>query len=290
MGLMNLLSLRKYTRLAVMAAFLALYCVITGFSPASVRAAVMTMLLLFARAAGRKPDPLTTLSAAALIVLTINPLELFSAGFVLSFSAVAGILLLYPRVLRGLDRLLPERAVPRGAGRVRRFLLRASMEGKRLFAVSFAAQVGVLLPTAAYFHQLPLYGIAFNLLAVPLAGLLVPLYAVTLLCSLVPVVGWLPAVALGFAARWGSKLMLGIVELSTFCPMRRFACPRPTCGRARGCFAVCRRSPATCRRRARESARSPSRWCLRWPRAAHTPPGPLRCATTSSPPGARMPR
>ena len=67
--------------------------------------------------------------------------------------------------------------------------------GKRfmqLLAMSLAAQAGVLLPTAAYFHQLPTYGILFNLVAVPLAGLLVPLFAAVLLVSLLPWVGSMP--------------------------------------------------------------------------------------------------
>ena len=59
-----------------------------------------------------------------------------------------------------------------------------------LTAVSLAAQAGVLLPTAAYFHQLPLYGVLINLLIVPLAGtMLTPLCAITLLFSSVPLAG-----------------------------------------------------------------------------------------------------
>ncbi|MCE5342019.1 MAG: ComEC/Rec2 family competence protein [Eubacteriales bacterium] len=224
--LLGALSLRRGMRLGIMAAFLTLYCMVTGFSPASVRAAVMTMLVLLSHAAGRKPEPLTTLSAAALVVLLINPLQLFSAGFVLSFTAMAGIMLLYPRILRGMDRLVPNRDVP-DASKLRCFTQRTLARGKQLFSVSLAAQIGVLLPTAAYFHRLPLYGIVFNLLAVPLAGLLVPLYALTLLVSLLPWVGWIPAVVLGWAARIGSAGMLWLTQISGLLPYAQVRVPSP---------------------------------------------------------------
>ncbi len=223
---LNALSVRKTRRLFVMAAFLAFYCLITGFSPAAVRAAVMALLILLAKAVGRKPDPLATLSAAAVAVLAINPLQLFSAGFVLSFSAMAGIMLLYPRLLAGLDRAFPEPRAGKKGG-LRRYPERFGRRVKELLALSLSAQIGVLLPTAAYFHQVPLYGLLFNLLIVPLAGVLVPLYAVTLLVSLLPWVGiWLGA-GLGFAAKWGSWLVLRLTELSGLLPYAQVRVPSP---------------------------------------------------------------
>ena len=85
-----------------MGAFVAVYCLITGLSPATLRAAAMLILVLLAQLVGRKPDPRTTLGGAALFVLLLQPLQLFSAGFVLSFSAMAGILFLYQPFLQGL--------------------------------------------------------------------------------------------------------------------------------------------------------------------------------------------
>ncbi len=224
--LLHLLSLRKGLRLGIMAVFLAFYCIITGFSPAAVRAGVMTMLVLLSHAAGRKADSLTTLSAAALVVLVLNPLQLFSAGFVLSFTAMAGIMLLYARVLRGLDRLLPDRDTRR-MGKAQRTLARGKTQVKQLLAVSLAAQFGVLLSTAEYFHKLPLYGIAFNLLAVPFSGILVPLYAVILLVSLLPWVGWPLAAVLGFAAKLGSSALLWFTQLSSLLPYAQVRVPSP---------------------------------------------------------------
>ena len=102
--LLTRLRVRKTWQIPVVAAFLLLYCGVTGFAVSSMRAAVMVLLWVIASAFGRKPNPITVISSAMLIVLIINPLQLFSAGFVLSFSAIGGIALLYPRFMQGLDR------------------------------------------------------------------------------------------------------------------------------------------------------------------------------------------
>lgn len=77
-----------------------------------------------------------------------------------------------------------------------------------------AAQLGVLLPTALYYHSLPLYGVAINVLLLPLIGLLVPFYAVTLLCSRIPGLG----AAVGFAAALLTKGFTGMVSLLSRLP------------------------------------------------------------------------
>lgn len=226
--LLNAFYIRKAIRLPIMAVLIALYSALTGFSAAAMRATAMILLLLIAQAVGRKSDPITTLSAAAIIVLAINPLQLFSAGFVLSFMAVATITLLYPRFLQAFEHILPEDSNPkRKHGKVRRWMQKHLGKPRELLAVSLAAQVGVLLPTAEYFHLLPLYGIFFNLLAVPLAGLLVPLYAIVLLLSLLPWIGGALAMLPGLAAQWGSKALLWLIGLSANLPFAQIRVPSP---------------------------------------------------------------
>lgn len=88
LGLMRRMRVRPRAAAAALAVFLAGYCALTGFSAASVRAAVMLMLTLLAQLASRRPDRLTTLAAAMLVVLALDPLQAWSAGFVLSFSAM----------------------------------------------------------------------------------------------------------------------------------------------------------------------------------------------------------
>ena len=250
--LLRCLRVRRARRLPALAVFLLGYCALTGFSAASVRAAVMLMLTLLAQLTVRRPDRLTTLAAAMLAVLALDPLQAWSAGFVLSFSAMLGITLLLPPLMRLFAHLFPHAQRNRP---LRYALSRFGQGALSLLAVSLAAQAGVLLPTAAYFHQLPLYGVVINLLIVPLAGtLLTPLCAITLLFSPVPLVGQ----ALGWAASLLARLLLGLVALLSTLPgaSARVASPPVLAGPALALITamLSGRAPGSLRRRALASA------------------------------------
>ncbi len=189
------IRVRRGGQLLVLVVCLAGYCLLSGFSAACVRAAVMLLIAAATRMLRRRYDPLITLCTALTVVLLLNPLQLFSAGFVLSFTAMGGILLLYPRFIallgRGTRRRKERRARPRHEDQAfwQRSLRSLWRRVSELLALSLSAQLGVLLPTAAYFHQLPLYGLLINLWVVPLVGFLIPLYFVTLGATLIPFVG-----------------------------------------------------------------------------------------------------
>lgn len=196
-------KVRRWPRMITVCLFLLGYCALTGFSPSSVRAAVMLWLSLLGAAFGRKSDPLLMLGTAMLVVLLLNPLDLFSASFVLSFSAMGGIALLSRPCRQALNK--------------------ARLPSKLSSALGFsiAAQVGVLLPTAIYFHKLPLYGVLINLAIIPLTGLLVPLYALTLVLSPIPFL----STALGVIAKGASRLLLWLVPLLSKLPYASVSVP-----------------------------------------------------------------
>lgn len=218
--LLKKMRVRQGLSLPIMAVLLAGYCMLTGFSVAAVRAGVMLVIALAAQVLHRRTDPLITLSTAMTAVLLINPLQLFSAGFVLSFSAMAGIMLLNPRFLqlfgRGRRSAYKRRAEQKRmhADHFQNGLKKQLRQLPEMLSLSLSAQLGVLLPTAAYFHQLPLYGLAINLLIVPLVGVLVPLYFVTLALSPVPLLG----MAVGWVAKMLSAGLLWLVELLSTLP------------------------------------------------------------------------
>jgi len=224
--LLNRLRMRKKWQIPVVAVFLLCYCGLTGFSVSSMRAAVMVLLWVIAGAFGRKPNSVTVVSAAILIVLIINPLQLFSAGFVLSFSAIAGIALLYPRFMQGLERIWPPVKV-NPKQRIRHRAQRLFQRFKQVLAVTVSAQLGVILPIAAYYHHLYPYSLSYNMVIVPLVGYLVPLYAVTALVLWIPWIGgWLGA-ALGAVAGLGGKAVLWLVRSSGQFPLAEIRMARP---------------------------------------------------------------
>lgn len=89
----NALGRLRRWRYPVAVALVWLYVLVCGAAPAAVRAAVMISLFLLARFLGRGSYPFNSLCVAAILILAVNPFRLFDGGFLLSFSAVLGILL-----------------------------------------------------------------------------------------------------------------------------------------------------------------------------------------------------
>ncbi len=70
------------------------YSGICGFSASSIRATIMCAVLQFASVSGERYDGVNSIGVALLIVLLISPLQMFFAGFQLSFAVVLSILIL----------------------------------------------------------------------------------------------------------------------------------------------------------------------------------------------------
>lgn len=82
-----------------------IYCGFCGFRPSSVRAFVMAFCAIMADAIGFKKDNLSVLAVAGIILLLINPFNLYDYGFKLSFLAVCSIFALSPLFKRKTARL-----------------------------------------------------------------------------------------------------------------------------------------------------------------------------------------
>src|SRR2546425_472678 len=102
---------------ALIIPLLLFYATVTGLHVSSVRAAVMTSILLGGFFFERKVLALNSLAAAAFFLLCWNTNELFSTGFQLSFAVVGGIILLadplsgWLRPIGAPDPFLPRRLV-----------------------------------------------------------------------------------------------------------------------------------------------------------------------------------
>lgn len=149
-----------------------IYVVFIGMPASAVRAAMMLSLYCFALLARRGCMPLHSLAFAYVIMLFLNPLNLYDIGFQMSFLAVASILLFYPP-LSGL--IAPRLTFLRWAW--------------QLACISLAAQIGTLPVIAYYFDRLSCYSLLTSFIAIPMASgvlYLCALLAVLLSLSLVP--------------------------------------------------------------------------------------------------------
>jgi ComEC/Rec2-related protein len=141
------------------------YAWVAGGSPSTQRAEVMVLAYLLLVFMGRPKEVWSALALAALVILSLAPLRLFSISFQLSFVAVAALIYLVPRLVRVPREPGPDRPIPR-------FLARLWFRGKEWLAVSVVASLATAPLVAAYFQVVSLLGVLVNLVAIPLVLLL----------------------------------------------------------------------------------------------------------------------
>ena len=95
---------------------IAAYVLAVGPQPSVIRAGIAGALASLAWLSGRLRDGWHALLVAAVVLLAWNPYTLFDPGFQLSFTAVAAIYTLAPRIGASLERLPLPRSVRTGVG------------------------------------------------------------------------------------------------------------------------------------------------------------------------------
>ncbi len=149
---------RPWMRAALLLALIVGYVVVSGGSAPAWRAAVMGLLALWGRNTERDVLGLNVLAVAVLCMVILDPSLPWSAGFQLSVSATASILILTPR-WNSLLKRCTLRDNP-----IKRFL-RVSC------AVTLAASAGTSLPSAVIFDQVALWSPVANLFVVPILSI-----------------------------------------------------------------------------------------------------------------------
>jgi len=218
------------------------YCLLVGARVPAVRATIMGLVVATAILLGRRWNSFNSLGLAALIILLIYPLSLFTPSFQLSFAAVVGILAAADSAfargfgphetpagetdIRRPDK--PEPPVRKGGRRVAVYLW-------ALCFTSAAATLGIVPFLLQTFHSFPVYSLFANLasdllltvalgLGVPAAllGTIAPMPASLLLFPSDLCVWLIVRVALFFASLPGSTFYvpnMGLWEFSALCAM-----------------------------------------------------------------------
>ena len=91
----------KAVRFVLVAAVLLFYGGVCGYSASVIRAVVMCLVLYASKLIGFGTDLSERLGLAAIIVLLLSPVSLYTVGFQLSFAACLGIAWLAPSIQRG---------------------------------------------------------------------------------------------------------------------------------------------------------------------------------------------
>ena len=137
-----------------------LYCFLVGWQSPVVRASVMATILISGQLLGRRPNILNSLGLAAIVILGINPKQLFDVGFQLSFVAVFAIAQVLSIFLKRLELWPNERmTVQEKLGR----------QAEELFWISWACLLVTLPITVENFYIVTPLSLIANMIVVPLS-------------------------------------------------------------------------------------------------------------------------
>ena len=180
------------------------FAFIAGGGAATMRAALMALIALYARASGRTYAASRALLFVAFCMLVFNPLLLaFDPGFGFSIAATAGLIWLAPLIE---NRLSAKRV----------------SVWKELLAATLAAQIAVLPLILYETGNLSLAAFPANILVLPLVPVAMALTAVAGCIALIA-----PAFAViaGFPAYLATKYIIGVAEAAAHLPFARIITP-----------------------------------------------------------------
>ena len=200
---------RRSTALLTIA-WVVLFCGIAGNTPSVLRAAVMVLMLQFAPLLGRERDGPTSLAAALMLLLWLNPFSAAHIGLQLSFTSVAGILLISDRVQDWLLERLGMDEWGRSRHRAVRYLRAAPYFLVSTLSATLGASVLTIPLVALHFNIVSLIAPAANLLTLWAIGLLfLGGLGTGALAAVLP--GLAPVLALLFT--WLARYLQWVVDL-----------------------------------------------------------------------------
>lgn len=198
---LSLYKLLRYFRVPVGPAAVAgcllllLYGCLTGFGVSACRAIGMYLIRMLGEVLGRTYDMLTALGVVGAIMIWQNPYYLQHTGFLLSFSSVLGVGVLYP-ALQGMRKPRPQQTEDKST--VLRFFIGVGKSLQQSALASLSVVLATLPVQLWCYYEVPVYSVFINLLVLPFVK---PLMLAGLLAMLFPGVG-LPAMAAGVILRW----------------------------------------------------------------------------------------
>ena len=190
-GLLRALRIPMTRWFLFLAPLLAVYVVATGAATSAIRAGIMAVLMLAAPFCRRRPDAISGLAVAAIAILLAAPAQLGDLGFLLSFTAVAGLLALQPLFDAAAVRLFrrDEWQLPDAERSDRRRIRAGGLAATRFGLVSVSAWIATAPLTAFFFNLFSPIALGMNLLVIPAAFCILMSGVLSLLGA--PLCGWL---------------------------------------------------------------------------------------------------
>jgi len=146
LGFLDRFKYGKPVKAVIIITLIWYYSLLSGFSPAVCRAAVMISMVIIGKTFSRYINTLNILAMSAFLLLIYDPLFITDVGFQLSYLAVFGLIVFQPVVYKWFQ-----------------FKNKWADKLWALCSVSIAAQVITFPLSAFYFHQFPVYFLFSNL-------------------------------------------------------------------------------------------------------------------------------
>ncbi|MBQ2714111.1 MAG: ComEC/Rec2 family competence protein [Clostridia bacterium] len=172
-AILNKIRMKRSKRLIIILPILLLFNLLCGFTPSVVRASVMSAVFTAAPVISRKRyDTLSAMSLSGVILILVNPLNVLSYGYILSFVCVFGVVALTQKFTKLLSFL------PKSLSSV--------------CAMSISASLAVFPLTVSFFGYFSVLGLVANVLVVPvLSAFYGILFLVAVVCAILPFLGFL---------------------------------------------------------------------------------------------------
>ena len=179
-----------------------LYALLAGLAPSILRATIMLSFVVIGNVINRKGVLLNSLAASALILLCVNPANLFDIGFMLSYVAVVGIVVLQ----KPISKMIYSR-------------YKIINKVWEITSVTIAAQIATLPFTIYYFHQFPTYFWLSNLFMTPISSVVIIGGMIMLLIFFIPYINTIIAFlvskmihAMNLGVGWIESLPFSIIK------------------------------------------------------------------------------
>jgi len=184
---------RKKLKFVFVMTFLWLFVLITGLSPSILRAAIMLSLVLFGTTFYKQGNSYNTLLLSSFILLVYNPYLIKDVGFLLSYSAVFGIMYLYPKFQKTYT--------------FENKILQNTWAG---VLMSVAATIFTLPISLYFFHQFPTWFVFSNMVIIPISFVIMGAAALFLISYKIVIINHF----LVFIINGATSLMLWIAHLT----------------------------------------------------------------------------
>ncbi len=194
--------------------------IMSGMGISTIRAVVMFGLMVLCQILGRARDHVTSVSLAGIFLCLWNPFVILDSGFQMSFAAIIGILIVWPKVfyLIGLKDRVDDHKLDKNANeKEKRHLVYIIIRNKIINAVLFSINISMFMApvVAYYYYQLPTYSFLLNLIVVPLMGVVIVSGVLGVLGGLVA--KWIGSILI-IPGCWILDLYTGLSKLISMLP------------------------------------------------------------------------